>query len=184
MGRFIAQISVYTVGTAGMAVLTLGVGGVVGCLLAAPPTARVILKCACDLILILERAFRYEGKYVTGRQIEDAAKEYVKVAAMVGFKRHQTRQAIVHEEVDKLIPLLRVDLGLRFGRIRTGMEDIIMKSRVGYGMTNLSIGDSSKGVAFPSELSDLNSPSELEAINSPGELSGVSSRSQVSELDS
>jgi hypothetical protein len=66
--------------TAGIAVGTIGIGAVfslVGCLLAAPPTARMAVKCACDPILILERAFSYGGKYVSEKEIEDAAEHYV-----------------------------------------------------------------------------------------------------------
>ena len=54
----------------------MGAAGVVAfasCALAVPPTARMLFKVACDMILILERSFRYQGKYVSIKQIEDAA---------------------------------------------------------------------------------------------------------------
>ncbi|KAK4936879.1 hypothetical protein LTR10_022336 [Elasticomyces elasticus] len=118
--------------TAGLIVATMGIGGLLGlasCILAAQPTARMLFKCACDMILILERSFRYRGKYVSVKQIEDAATYYTTAMTTTFSGKEMLRQKHVHEEVDRLIPLSKVFSGVRLGRLRPGLEDIIYKNR-------------------------------------------------------
>ncbi|KAM5381436.1 hypothetical protein ACJA88_004511 [Fusarium oxysporum] len=81
----LSQFAAVSAISVGAAVPTMGIGiivGAAGCLLGLPPTARMLLKCSCDMILILERSFRYDGKYVSIKQIEDAAKYYSKTTIM------------------------------------------------------------------------------------------------------
>ena len=136
--QFMVTTTIYFFGVtgvaAGIAVATFGIGavfGVVGCLLAAPPTARMIVRCACDLILILERAFSYGGKYVSEKEIEDAAEYYVSPSSDLTNSKLNTRQKRVHGEVDKLISLLSKTMGNNLGTIRVGMRDIIEQHRFG-----------------------------------------------------
>ncbi|KIW96675.1 uncharacterized protein Z519_02066 [Cladophialophora bantiana CBS 173.52] len=118
--------------TAGVIVGTMGAGGVLAlslCILAAPPTARMLFKCACDMILILERAFRYQGKYVSVKQIEDAAVYYTTAMTKTFAGKEVLLQKHVHDEVDRLIPLTKVSTAMKFSKLRTGLEDIIYKNR-------------------------------------------------------
>lgn len=116
----------------GAGVATMGIGtilGIAGSFFAAPPTARMLLKCACDMILILERSFRYGGKYVSVRQIEDAAKQYVTIRTTSFGGNDRRLQEVVHEQVDRLVPLKSIKVGFRFQKLRTGFEDIVQKNR-------------------------------------------------------
>lgn len=116
----------------GLAIGTMGVGALIGlasCFLGTPPTARMLLKCACDMILILERSFRYGGKYVSTKQIEDAAKQFVTIKTTTFGGREIRLQEHVHEEVDKMIPLAKIAVGFRFSKLRTGFEHIVYKNR-------------------------------------------------------
>jgi uncharacterized protein (DUF697 family) len=141
--QFMVTTTLYFFGVtgvaAGIAVGTFGIGaifGLVGCLLAAPPTARMIVKCACDLILILERAFSYGGKYVTEKEIEDAAEYYVSSTSDLANSKLNSRQKQVHVEIDKLIPLLSKTMGINLGTVRVGMREIIEKYRFGKRVGN------------------------------------------------
>ncbi|OAP62399.1 hypothetical protein AYL99_04602 [Fonsecaea erecta] len=118
--------------TAGVIVGTMGAGGALAlslCILAVPPTARMLFKCACDMILILERAFRYQGKYVSVKQIEDAAVYYTTAMTKTFAGKELLLQKHVHDEVDRLIPLTKVTAGMKFSKLRPGLEDIIYKNR-------------------------------------------------------
>jgi hypothetical protein len=124
-----AMVSLTTIGTA---VPTLGIGavvGIVGCILSTPPTARMLLKCACDMILILERAFRYEGKYVSVKQLEDAALYYTTTTTKTLSGKETLLQQHVHDQVDRLIPLKNVGIGFKFAKLRGGLQDIIYVNR-------------------------------------------------------
>ena len=111
---------------------TLGIGtvlGLSGCVFAAPPAARMLLKCACDMILILERSFRYGGKYVSAKQIEDAAKYYTTTTVKTFGGKEILLQKRVHDEVEKMISLTDVTLGFRFAKLRVALEDVIYNNR-------------------------------------------------------
>ncbi|KAM0330521.1 hypothetical protein ACHAQA_003468 [Verticillium albo-atrum] len=84
----------------------------------APVTARMVVKCACDLIIIMDRAFQVGGKFVTRQQIRQASREYVQpltkdelrgihdeISAQAGSAGHSRRQ-LVHQRVNVLIPVL------------------------------------------------------------------------------
>jgi hypothetical protein len=118
--------------TLGAAIPTLGIGsivGVIGSIIATPPTARMLFKCACDMILILERSFRYQGKYVSVKQIEDAAVYYTTTTVTTFAGKEKLLQTHVHAEVDRLIPLKKVSVGFKFNKLRTGLEEIIYQNR-------------------------------------------------------
>ncbi|KAI1381013.1 hypothetical protein F4677DRAFT_452602 [Hypoxylon crocopeplum] len=120
--------------TIGVAVATAGIGSVIGaagCLIGLPPTARMLLKCACDMILILERSFRYDGKYVSVKQIEDAAKYYATTRVRTFAGKEKRLQQHVHDQIDQLVPLKKFSIGIKFQKLRGGMEEIIYGCRFG-----------------------------------------------------
>ncbi|KAK5064246.1 hypothetical protein LTR84_000079 [Exophiala bonariae] len=161
--------------TAGLIVGTMGAGGVVAlslCALAAPPTARMLFKCAADLILILERSFRYKGKYVSTKQIEDAAIYYTTTKVTTFAGKEKLLQTHVHDQIDKLIPLKGVKLGFRFGKLRQGLEEIIYSNRFEKVDTN-----SKDSIA---ELPTSDAIAELDASPTIAELPG--NQTQIAEL--
>jgi hypothetical protein len=128
----LAQFGAVSLTAIGVGVPTLGIGtiiGGIGCILATPPTARMLFKCACDMILILERSFRYQGRYVSVKQIEDAAVYYTTASTKTFSGKEVLLQQHVHDEVDRLIPLKKISIGFRFARLRSGLQDIIYMNR-------------------------------------------------------
>jgi hypothetical protein len=128
----LAQFVVLAAASSGLAIATVGAGAVAWLaipFLNAPPTARMVLKCSAEMILILERSFRYEGKYVTVKQIETAAKQYVATEAIAFDGRPKKLQELVRDEIDRLVPLKKFVVGFRFNRLRTSLEHIIYKNR-------------------------------------------------------
>jgi hypothetical protein len=106
------------------AAFTAPIGAVVGvlqCLASVPATASAILMCACDVILILERAF-YRGQKRIGQQdIELAAMDY----------QHNSAES-VHNEATELAGMIgKVWSAFQYVRIRLGVERIIGRHRVG-----------------------------------------------------
>ncbi|KAF4450458.1 hypothetical protein F53441_6457 [Fusarium austroafricanum] len=130
----LSQFAAVSTVAVGVAVPTLGIGiivGAAGCILGLPPTARMLLKCSCDMILILERSFRYDGKYVSIKQIEDAAKYYAKTTITTFNGKEKRLQQQVHDEIDQLIPLKKLNVGFRFNKLRSSVEEIIYANRFG-----------------------------------------------------
>lgn len=164
----------------GTAVPTAGIGvivGAAGCLWSMPPTARMLLKCSLDMILILERSFRYEGKYVSLKQIEDAAKYYTKTTITTFSGKEKLLQLQVHDEIDQLIPLKKVSVCFKFNKLRSDVERIVYNNRFGRppeydslkSTSSLVVGGSSR----PAEL-----PGGLVISELPGDMSHP-----VAELD-
>lgn len=113
----------------GVGIATAGIGAILGtasCLLGLPPAARMLFKCSCDMILILERSFRYEGKYVSVKQIEDAARYYTSTTIKTFAGNEKRLQQHVHDEIDNLIPLKKMHIGFRINKMREGVEEIIV----------------------------------------------------------
>ncbi|KAI1362465.1 hypothetical protein F5Y08DRAFT_312192 [Xylaria arbuscula] len=154
-----ASISAVTLGAA---IPSGGIGviaGIAGCILSTPPTARMLLKCACDMILILERSFRYQGKYVSVKQLEDAAAYYTTAMAKKLDGSPILLQQNVHEQIDNMIPLKKVSVGFKFGKLRFGLQDIIYLNR--YDRDSLSQAPSrvsSTQAPTPSRLPSLEKP--------------------------
>lgn len=157
----------------GVGVATMGIGtilGIAGSFFAAPPTARMLLKCACDTILILERSFRYGGKYVSVKQIEDAAKQYVTIRTTSFGGKDKRLQEDVHEQIDRLVPLKSIKVGFQFKKLRTGFERIIQKNRFDRPPGYEEIEQESEN-----PFADKNGIAELTTTTStPAELSGTS----------
>ncbi|CAD0026928.1 unnamed protein product, partial [Aureobasidium pullulans] len=132
--RFLAQqvSQSVTLGSlvAGLTIVSLGGGApIIGLmsLLEAPAAARMIIKCACDLILILDRAFKHGGKFVTSTDIELASREYVAKPSEKG----RSKRKEVHAQVMKLIPIVskRFWNSVRISKIKVGMDEIIRSNR-------------------------------------------------------
>ncbi|KAJ9605010.1 hypothetical protein H2200_010399 [Cladophialophora chaetospira] len=173
MAVTITEFLVVGITTAGLVAGTMGAAGAVAlasCALAVPPTARMLFKCSCDMILILERSFRYQGKYVSVKQIEDAALYYTTAMTTTFAGKEVLLQKLVHDDVDKLIPLTKFSAGLRFSKLRPGLEDIIYKNR--FQKTALEKDDIKPGM---SEIGG-SAISELDGVQSPVELPGEKSQ--------
>ncbi|KAI1295162.1 hypothetical protein F5Y03DRAFT_410636 [Xylaria venustula] len=116
----------------GAAIPSGGIGiiaGIAGCILSTPPTARMLLKCACDMILILERSFRYQGKYVSVKQLEDAAAYYTTSMTKKLDGTPILLQENVHDQIDQMVPLKNIGVGFKFGKLRSGLQEIIYMNR-------------------------------------------------------
>ncbi|KAK7415549.1 hypothetical protein QQX98_005795 [Neonectria punicea] len=176
----------------GVAVPTLGIGiivGAAGCIWSQPPTARMLLKCSCDMILILERSFRYDGKYVSLKQIETAAKYYTSTTIRTFSGQEKLLQQQVHDEIDQLIPLKKISVGFRFNRLRNDFESIIYNNRFGKPPDYESL-KSSSSLAL-NNYNHHGQPSELCAGPAAPELptgsrddSGAAKEMLLAELDS
>jgi hypothetical protein len=183
----VAQFSAMAITAVGVAVPTMGIGiiiGAAGGLFASPPTARMLFKCACDMILILERSFRYQGKYVSVKQIEDAAVYYTTAMTRTFSGNDVLLQQHVHDEIDRLIPLKKVSVGWRFAKLRSGLQDIIYMNRFDKKV------DGPRSSISPSETSkvpELEAPTEIAELDAnprePQEVEGDTIRSPI-ELDS
>ncbi|KAK9424118.1 hypothetical protein SUNI508_03606 [Seiridium unicorne] len=198
MTHSITQFILVSAVTIGVGIATAGIGAILGaasCLLGLPPAARMLLKCSCDMILILERSFRYEGKYVSVKQIEDAARYYTTTTIKTFAGKEKRLQQQVHDEIDNLIPLRKMHIGLRFNRLRTGVEDIIYSSRFGKppdypasSITNIASPSPSLSTAALAELpSAPRPPAELHDTSFVSELEGdaaPSSNLQMLKRDS
>ncbi|KAI1266036.1 hypothetical protein F5Y18DRAFT_35462 [Xylariaceae sp. FL1019] len=128
----LTHFGVVSAAAIGTAVPTAGIGilvGLAGCILATPPTARMLMKCAADMILILERSFRYQGRYVSVKQIEDAAAYYTTAKTKSLAGKPILLQEHVHAQLDNMIPLKRFGVGFKFGKLRQGLQDVIYMNR-------------------------------------------------------
>lgn len=169
MTHSITQFLIVSGVTIGVGIATAGVGAIIGaasCLLGLPPAARMLLKCSCDMILILERSFRYEGRYVSVKQIEDAARYYTTTTIKTFAGNEKRLQQQVHDEIDDLIPLKRLQIGFKFNRLRGNIEDLIYASRFG------------KPPDYPSSPTN-NSSTRLASISAPAELPAPTQRPPV-----
>jgi hypothetical protein len=120
------------------------------------------------MILILERSFRYQGKYVSVKQIEDAAVYYTTAMTTTFAGKELLLQKHVHDEVDRLIPLTKFSASIRFSKLRPGLEDIIHKNR--FLKTDSEKPIDTKEPSVP-ELGG-SEVAELDGASSPVELAG------------
>lgn len=82
-----------------------------------PKTARMLLMCVADVILILERAFWYEPGTVTGESIHNATLWYA------------GKMAAVHADVKNSIRWYSLIKSHQLGLIKADLEVIIQKHR-------------------------------------------------------
>ncbi|KAG9672069.1 glycoside hydrolase, partial [Aureobasidium melanogenum] len=122
LGTGVAVLCIFSLG--GALPLVAGLS-----LLEVPTAGRMIVKCACDLILILDRAFKHGGKFVTSQDIELACQEYVATTVQGGWSKRRQ----VHAQVKGLIPIVSRKFwnAVRISVIKVGMEEIIENNRWG-----------------------------------------------------
>ncbi|KAL1877881.1 hypothetical protein Daus18300_002234 [Diaporthe australafricana] len=140
---------------------TTGIGGIpliLGApLLEAPVAVRMVLKCACDLILILDQAFREFGKSIRREEFERVASRYMKSRLRVkknGFEVELPRKKLIHREINEMVPWIskrayEAHSRKSLAKYREGMKDIIAKYRFGQGksaevesLDDITIGNS------------------------------------------
>lgn len=101
-------------------------------LMEASAVARMLIKCACDLVIIVDRAVQFDGRKPTKEQIERAADEYISRKGISYSRRKR-----VHREVNDLIPLTGVVVQIYTQQytdtIRDGIRRIIDSNRVPSG---------------------------------------------------
>ncbi|KPA38251.1 hypothetical protein FLAG1_08911 [Fusarium langsethiae] len=167
----VSQFVVTSAIAVGVAVPTMGIGvivGAAGSFFSLPPTARMLLKCSCDMILILERSFRYGGKYVSTKQIEDAAKYYAKEMITTFNGKEKRLQQQVHDEIDHVIPLKKLNVAFKFNKLRSSVEEIVYRNRFGNPPDYSSI----RSPSVAGSDNNLNRPVELDAGPVVAELPG------------
>jgi hypothetical protein len=100
--------------------------------------ARLVIKCACDLVIILDRAFQIGGKHATRLHIRQASFEYIQpieYATDGVSSQSQSRKHLVHQQVNELIPAFSV-LAIKIYRrkqidtIREGISRIVAEHRM------------------------------------------------------
>ncbi|KAK2774827.1 peptidoglycan binding domain protein [Colletotrichum kahawae] len=119
-------------------------------LLEAPAAVRMILKCACDLILILDQAFGQHGKGVTKENIKAVAAIYLKSKVKImkdGVEIEKSRKRAVHGAVNDLVPWFSKRAFEAYSRktlpkYREGLRDILREYRFQPGViTELDLDD-------------------------------------------
>ncbi|KAL1615001.1 hypothetical protein SLS54_009342 [Diplodia seriata] len=139
-------------------------------LLDTPPAARMIVKCACDLILILQCAFQSGNKFITNEDIRSATIEYkAKRRSGMGGPHESIREA-VHEEINKLIPLrlsrqgAQILSGSNKLRIRATMEEIVRDNAFRKEDPARSQPDSVESSSVLSSSRSSSEPEEIHAL--------------------
>ncbi|KAI9730883.1 MAG: hypothetical protein M1834_005601 [Cirrosporium novae-zelandiae] len=126
-------------------IFTFGPGaaiGAVGGIFEAVPTAKVIIRCSCDIILILERAFAHaQGDIVWEDSIKRAAEAYAdRNMKLAGCKELQSRADLVHEEINNSLGCWDIKRCFQPARIRKILEDVINNHRVQKQIDSTSTG--------------------------------------------
>ncbi|KAI0866151.1 hypothetical protein F4860DRAFT_459102 [Xylaria cubensis] len=139
MGTFVSQSF-----TQVAVLLGLGVGLTVGTIIGGipalaslpfafiPPASRLIGKCTCDLILTLAAAFTRKGKFVTKQDFEESLGQYRAKRAGLGANGGTASvRALVHNEIDRLIPIhsVKVYEPMSIAKMRTEFQRIVARHR-------------------------------------------------------
>lgn len=105
----------------------------------APAAARIVIKCACDLIIILDKGFRDCGKALTMQRLKQISEHYARNKIQVTNRDglvYKSRRSVVHSEVNEIFPIhsglaltVKVHTMKRISAIRDGCRDIIYKYR-------------------------------------------------------
>lgn len=118
--------------------LVLGAGAAT-LLLDAPAAARMVIKCACDLIIIMDRASRdnIEDINMTLEKVKRSAHTYLKTRVSVDQAKgiHKRRQQLVHQAVNEQFPIfsgliVKIHSSHTISEIRSGCMDIISRYRL------------------------------------------------------
>ena len=92
----------------------------------APAGPRMLIKCACDAIMILQEAFRLNGKAVKTEDVKAVASRYR--GSKAGAK---STRSLVHEDINNLMGPRSLEL-FQSGKIevlRSGMRKIIQRHK-------------------------------------------------------
>ncbi|KAI0969771.1 hypothetical protein F4678DRAFT_438136 [Xylaria arbuscula] len=138
MGTFVTQSFSQLVVLLGLGI-GLTVGTVIGGIPALaslpfafiPPASRLIAKCTCDLVLTLSAAFTRKGKFVTKQDFQESLGQYCANREGLGVDGASSVRALVHQEIDRLIPIhsVKVYEPLSTSRMRTEFQRIIAHHR-------------------------------------------------------
>lgn len=134
MAQHITQnMAVWTLATGLGAATGLGFGLIaVLPFLEAPAVARVIVKGACDLIIVLDQAFRWGGKELSPDLVRRAATEYRR-ESVVGMS--VSTRSRVHHDINSMFPIMsklitRVYRPGYITKITEGMKKIVESNRM------------------------------------------------------
>lgn len=96
-----------------------------------PPASRLIAKCTCDLILTLSAAFTRKGRFVTKQDFQESLGQYCVSRTGLGIDGASSVRALVHKEIDRLIPIhtVKVYEPLSTSRMRAEFQRIIARHR-------------------------------------------------------
>ncbi|KAG8162513.1 hypothetical protein KVR01_008278 [Diaporthe batatas] len=132
-------------------------------MLEAPAAARMVLKCACDLVIILDKGFRDHGGAPTMESLRRISRHYarnkVQVANRDGSLTCKSRRGLVHAEVNEIFPIhsglaltVKVHTTKRISAIRDGCREIIYRhgfqkeKDLAASLSTLSLSSSSEAV--------------------------------------
>jgi hypothetical protein len=120
-----------TVGSGGILVPLLATSGVINAPIVVPAITRMFLMLACDVILILVRAF----KDSTNKCIGQPLKKDIEVAAHM-YRRISKK---VHKKINKAVPRHNIIKSFQTNRVRQHFEEVVGKYKelvtadIGYG---------------------------------------------------
>lgn len=83
-------------------------GGFATAFFEAPIMGRLLLRCACDLIIILDRAFQLGNRGASRTQIRQAESEYLEKRYRPDLEDSRSTRQLVHREIAKLVPAFSV----------------------------------------------------------------------------
>lgn len=110
----------------------------------APAAARMIIRCACDLIIILDRACQIGGKHVTRHQVQEASAEYLKLIEkiatrddvdMIDAHDRPSMRRLVHQQINQMFPIastlfLKIYKKEQIEKIRQRIKEIVADHRM------------------------------------------------------
>lgn len=178
MAQHISQnLAVWTLATGLGAATGLGLGLVaVLPFLEAPAVARVIVKGACDLIIVLDQAFRWGGRELSPDLVRRAAAEYRR-ETVVGMS--VSARSRVHHDINSMFPIMsklvtRIYRSGYITKITEEMRKIIEANR-------MRLGDTPRE---PDADSPLSSTTLADLSGDEEELKQLETKSPGAELES
>jgi len=138
-----------------------------------PPAARMVLKCACDIILILAAIFDNKGKAVMRDDFVHASRAYSTKPARDGLSV-RTR---VHRDVDSLIPTWswKLHQPLKVTAMRRELRRMVRENR--FSLEPDMSGDASLAIAAAEPVNtmvDLQALQNWKEAEAAAELAGDS----------
>lgn len=146
-------------------------------------TLRMVLKCACDLIIIMDRASRDSNDDInmTLEKVKRSSHKYLKTRMAVDQAKgvHKRRQQLVHQAVNEQFPIfsgliVKIHTSQKISEIRSGCMDIISRYRLAGprsesgsrpGLSRMSTSAASVGVSDSSLFSETSTVFEPEELD-------------------